>query len=83
MPKCTVAQIKAEIAQLEGKGFTCAIAYLKAELERRSGSSNNQGRPPTNDSPKHTKWREASRRYREKQEKPNTVPTEKDFDFGA
>jgi len=75
MPKCTIAQIQTEIAQLEGKGFHCAIEYLKAELDRRKGSATNQGRPATNDSPKHKKWREASKRYREKQEKPEVEQT--------
>lgn len=67
MPKCDTKQIEQELAQLEGKGFHCAVRYLKAELARRKGSTANKGRPTKADTEKRRKWREASARWREKQ----------------
>ncbi len=64
-PKFTAAEIEAEIVKLNGSGFDAAIYYLKAELKRRSKSSLNTGRKIENDSEKHVKWREASRKHRE------------------
>lgn len=64
MPKCTTDEIKLELSKLEGSGLVCAIAYLKAELARREGSSRNKGAKQQHDDPKHRSWREASKRYR-------------------
>lgn len=66
MPKCTVTQIKAEIERLRGTGFKCAIEYLQAELDRRSASSRNKGRPVKYNDEKRVKNRESARRSREK-----------------
>lgn len=68
-PKFTAAEIKADLAKLEQGGFKCAAHYLKRELTRRKASQMNQGRPVTNDTPKHKAQREASARYRERKNK--------------
>jgi hypothetical protein len=67
MPKCTTQAIEQELSRLEGSGFVCAVAYLKAELARRKGSARNPGAEVKNDTPRHKAWREASARYRDKQ----------------
>ncbi len=64
-PKFPAQEIEAEIVKLDGSGFNAAIYYLKAELYRRAKSSLNAGRKVENDSEKHVKWREASRKWRE------------------
>jgi len=66
-PKCTVEQLEAELVKLKLGGFKCSVIYIENEIRKRKGA---RGRKATNDSPKHKKWREASKRYREKQDKP-------------
>ena len=76
MPKCTAAQIEAELPKLREGGFKCAVAYLEIELRKRRTA---KGKTATNDSPKHKSWREASRKYRETHPKVEVEPDDREI----
>lgn len=81
MPKCTTTELEAELPLLKQAGFKCSAHYIEAEIKKRKRST---GKRATNDSPKHKQWREASAKYRAKQEPESTKPAiDKDFDFGS
>ena len=52
---------------MAGSGFSCAEYYLRRELNRRKASMKNPGRKVKYKDERHEKWREASRKHREKQ----------------
>ena len=61
-----IDRIKREMAIARQGGLTELVKLGEIELKRRKSLSNNAGRPITNDSAKHTAWRDASARYRAK-----------------
>lgn len=63
-PKCSTKAIEEELTRLEAAGFTCAVEYLKIELQRRRASRGNKGRPVSNYTAKAEAARKAARAYR-------------------
>ena len=62
----SIERIRSEIAIARQGGLTELARLGEIELKRRKSLANNTGRPVTNDTARHTSWREASARYRAK-----------------